>query len=113
MFGEDFILENDEEILEINSPKSQLEGPFVVVYKSIPERWAIVAFDWDGKPCLGIRWFWDKSGNPISRGYPTWFVIPSMLLNAVLSGLPLDFQFRDRLNRFLAGEISGEQLKKK
>ena len=113
MPGENFNLENDEEILKINSPKSQLEGPYTVVYKDIIERWAIVAFNWDEVPCLGIRWFWSSKGNPVSTGYPTWFVIPSTLSNSILNGLPLDFQFRNELNRFLAGEINGEQLKKK
>lgn len=112
MFGENFNLKNDEEILKINSPQGSLEGPYVVVFKSILQRWAIVAMNWDDVPTLGIRWFWGKNGNPISRSYATWLIIPSMLQNAVLNGLPLDFKFRDRLNRFLIGDISGDQLKK-
>ena len=113
MFGEKFDLENDEMILTINSPKGRLEGPYVVVYKDLAERWAIVAFLWDEFPVLGIRWFWDNNGNPISNYLPIWFVIPSALQNAILNGLPLEFQFRDKLNRFLAGEILGEELRKK
>ena len=112
-FGVDFDLENDELILQINSPEEQLQGPYVVVYKNIPEKWAIVAYDWNGHPNLGIRWFWDTNGNPTSTGYPTWLVIPSMLTNAVLNGLPLEFKFRNKLNRFLADEIKGEELKEK
>jgi hypothetical protein len=111
MFGENFKLEKDEEILKINSPKDHCDGPHVVVYKSVEERWAIVALTWDESPTLAIRWFWGKSGNPISTGYPTWFVIPSMLHNAILNGLSLNFLFRDKINRFLTGEINGDQLK--
>lgn len=112
MFGQDFNLENDDRILEINSPKVSVGGPYSVVFKSIEDRFAVVALDWDGNPKLAIRWFWNKNGNPSSRGYATWFVIPSMLLNAVLNGFPLDFEYRDKVNRFLAGEIDGHSLKK-
>lgn len=112
MFGENFNLEKDDEILKINSPKDSLDGPYAVVYKSISQRWAIVAMNWDDEPTLGMRWFLGKNGNPQSHGIATWLVIPSMLQNAVLNGLPLDFQFRYSLNRFLTGEISGDELKK-
>jgi hypothetical protein len=112
MFGEKFKLENDDEILKINSPKELLKGPYMVVYKSIEDKWVIVALRWEGKPSLGIRWFWKKSGTPSSRGYATWLIIPSMLHNAVLNGLPLEFKIRDKINRFLAGKITGMQLRK-
>jgi hypothetical protein len=112
MFGKKFDLSKNEEILKIASPKGSVDGPYTVVYKSISQRWAIVALLWDNAPTLGIRWFWDANGNPQSHGVATWLVIPSMLQNTVLNGLPLDFQFRHSLNRFLAGEISGKELKK-
>ena len=110
MLGEDFKLQNDDEILAINSPKSSCGGPYIVVSKSLESRWAIIALDWDGVPTLGIRWFWGTMGNPISSGYATWFIVPAELHNAVLNGLPLSFMFRKRINRFLAGEINGNQL---
>lgn len=113
MFGESFEIEKDEEILKINSPRESLGGPYAVVSKCCSERWALVAINWEGVPTLGIKWFWGKNGNPISSSYPTWLVIPSKLQNAILNGLPLDFQFRNKLNRFLIGEISGDQLKNK
>lgn len=112
MFGEKFDLSKNEEILKIASPQGSVRGPYSVVYKSEEQRWAIVALLWDDVPTLGIRWFWGTNGNPQSHGVATWLVIPSMLQNAVLNGLPLDFQFRYNLNRFLAGEISGNELKK-
>ena len=111
MFGEDFKLQNDDEILAINSPKSSCCGPYIVVSKSLESRWAIVALDWEGTSTLGIRWFDRSIGIPNSRGRATWFAIPHELHNAVLNGLPLDFQFRDRVNQFLDREISGDQLK--
>lgn len=113
MYGENFDLKNEEEILKINSPHDSVDGPYIVIFKNLSERWAIVALDWDNNPTLGIRWFWGKNGNPSSRSYPTWFVIPSTLLNSVLDGLPLDFKFRNKINRFLNEEIKGYELSKK
>ncbi|ADQ80434.1 hypothetical protein Palpr_2298 [Paludibacter propionicigenes WB4] len=110
MSGEKFDLEIDANILAINSPQSCVNGPYKIVYKHIKERWVIIALDWDGEPRLGIRWFWDKSGNPISRGYPTWFIIPTSLSNAILNGLPLDFAFRSKIADFLASKILGNDL---
>jgi len=110
-FGFDFDIENDDKILEINSPEGCLSGPYAVVHKSIPQRWAIVALHWDNKPRLGIRWFWDSNGNPISTGYPTWFIIPSLLQYALLLSLPIDNQLKADVNLFLIGELDGEKLK--
>ena len=72
--GEDFDLFDDSKILQINSPRENISGPFDVVYKDTDERWAIVTIKWDGKPRLGIRWFWDSNGMPNGHGYSTWFV---------------------------------------
>lgn len=108
--GETFPLECDSAILEIKSPKDRVGGPYVVVFKNLAERWAIVAMDWEGEPRLGIRWFWESNGHPSGRGYPTWFVIPSELSKNVLFGLPLAHKFSDRLEEYLTGKISGEAL---
>ena len=102
---------NNKDILQINSPQSSLSGPYVVVYKNLEERWAIVAFDWGGKPHLGIRWFWGNGGNPLSSGHGTWFVIPQSLSKNILLGLPLSHSFYCKLNEFLCGKISGKELK--
>jgi hypothetical protein len=110
MYGENFKLENDTEILRINSPKSSVGGPYAVVYKDITHRWVIVALDWEESPGLGIRWFWGDSGTPISTGYPIWFIIPSSLIEAILNGLPLAFNFRNDLEDFLSEGISGKEL---
>jgi hypothetical protein len=110
MYGENFDLKNEEEIFKINSPQDSVNGPYIVVFKNLSERWAIVALDWDNNPTLGIKWFWGKNGNPISHSYATWFVIPSMLHNTILDGIPIDFQDRHKINLFLNGEISGKEL---
>jgi hypothetical protein len=110
MSGETFDLTDDNNILSLNSPKNAVNGPYKVVYKDVNERWAIVVLDWDSKPSLAIRWFWGNGGNPFSSGNPTWLIIPSPLINSILSGLPLDFKFRKLIDKFLNNEIDGNKL---
>jgi hypothetical protein len=62
---------------------------------------SIARVTWQGNDCIGIRWNinereWDdpnkKSGKiicigePNSRGYPTWFILPNKLLLDLLIG---------------------------
>jgi hypothetical protein len=110
--GENFPLHDDAMILKIDSPMDSVWGPYTVVFKDVEQRWAVVALGWgeDKDPSLGIRWFWDNGGNPVSRGYAIWFVIPESLNESILSGLPLDPNFRGRLEEFLRGKLSGERL---
>ncbi len=88
MGGYEINMENDAEILKINSPKNCLDGPYKVICKNNEERWAVVTLRWEKEDRVGIRWFWGKSGNPFSSGYPTWFILPK------------DFSI-DNLNLFL------------
>ena len=108
--GENFDLENDNKILKINSPSNSLSGPYAVVFKNLKERWAIVAFDWGEQPRLGIRWFWNNGGNPFSSGHGTWLVVPPSLSKNILSGLPIDHIFSRKVDDFLSGKITGEEL---
>ena len=102
----------DEDILSINSPQARVGGPHAIVYKDDDDGWAIVAMDWDGDPVLGIRWFdfAGGPGHPSGHGNPTWFVIPSQLSKSILAGLPLEHKFSNKIDKFLADEISGENL---
>lgn len=110
MSGKNFDLNDDKEILKLNSPKSSIDGPYKVVYKDVVDRWVIVVLDWDGSPCLAMRWFWGNGGNPFSSGNPTWLIIPSPLVYGILNGLPLDFKFRKSIEKFLNSEIDGIKL---
>jgi hypothetical protein len=112
MSGENYPIEDDTKILEIKSPRNSVGGPYIVVFKNLEERWAIVAMDWEGKPRLGIRWFWGNGGNPFSSGNPTWLVIPSSLSRSILAGLTLDHKFSSRLDDYLIGRIVGAELAK-
>lgn len=110
MGGIKFDLTNDANILALKSPKKSVGGPYKVIYKNIEERWAIVAMEWDGNPCLGMRWFWGGGGNPFSNANPIWLVIPDSLSNSILNGLPLNFKFYSKVNDFLAGKIPGYDI---
>jgi hypothetical protein len=110
MSGKNCKIEDDNEILKINSPKNSVNGPYVVVYKDIVDRWAIVALDWDKEPRLWIRWFWGGGGTPFSSANPIWLIIPPLLSNSILNGLLLDIDFKNEIEKFLAGEIQGEDI---
>jgi hypothetical protein len=109
-YGEDFDLQNDTEILAINSPKDSVAGPYSIVFKHLDERWVIVALDYQDAPTLGLRWFWNGKGYPSSRTIPVWFNIPASLHKSILDGLPLGIGFRKRLDQYLSGEITGAAL---
>ena len=110
MCGENFPLGDDNRILEINSPQESVGGPYVVVFRNLVERWAIVAMDWDQEPRIGIRWFWGNGGNPFSSAHPIWFVVPPLLSHSMLSELPLEPEFSRRLKEYLMGGITGFDL---
>ncbi len=110
--GKEFPLTNDAKILKINSPRNRVTGgPYIVVYRNIKERWVIVALDWDKKPSLAIRWFWDKSGNPVSTSHATWFCLPQELHDVILNGLKMALPIQEMVKQYLCGKISGQKLK--
>jgi hypothetical protein len=54
--------------------------------------WALALGRWDGVPCLAARWNGadnkESKGNPISRGYPIWFILPDEMAEAVKPLIP-------------------------
>ncbi len=109
--GDNFPLANDSEILKINSPRKYVTGgPYIVVYKDITERWAIVVLDWEGEPRLAIRWFWEDSGNPVSTSHATWFCLPKPLYGLILNGLTIAIPIREIVEQYLSGKIDGKTL---
>lgn len=115
--GNGFQLEKNEEILSIDSPSKNVFGPWLVVYKDLSERWAIVVLHWKSEPnnkpepCLGIRWFYGNQGTPSVRTYATWLIIPNELADSVLDKLPLSPQHRQKVNDILLGKYSLDELK--
>lgn len=115
MYGVTFDLESkksNDKILELNSPRNNVGGPYVVVFKNIDERWAIVAMDWNKQPRLGIRWFGGNGGTPFSSSHPIWLVIPPNLSRNILLGLPINHSFSAKIDDYLSEKIQGTELKK-
>ena len=106
------------EILQIDSPRNRVDGPWLVVHKNVEDRWVIVLLHWSdnkssmSKPCLGIRWFHGSQGTPSVRQYATWLIIPDDLTNAVLDKLPLSPQKRQVINEVLLGKRKLKELMK-
>jgi len=64
----------------------------------IQGEYSVAIIDWQGRECIGIRWNINEReldsqdkvsgkvtcmGEPNSRGYPTWFIIPDAFLTAL------------------------------
>lgn len=70
---------------EVVSPKDQWTLIDVLVERGGPDEnwWALALGKWNGVPCLAARWSGagspESMGNPQSRGYPTWFILPDEL----------------------------------
>ena len=118
--GWNFPIADDNQVLDINSPQRHIEGPYVVVDRSLEERWVVVALDWihangERAPSLGIRWFYETAGYPVSRGYSTWFIFPQSSgefnLRVVEELLSIPNAFAEQVKLFLAGKITGEELR--
>lgn len=109
--GEACDFSTDDDILSINSPRGKVDGPYLVIHKNADQRYALVALDWDGEPRIGIRWFWESVGNPQSRSVPTWTILPDDLYRALQTHFPLNVRRAHYVDKFLAGEITGKQLK--
>ena len=102
------------DILTIDSPSTKVDGPWIVVYKDTANRWAIVALDWEGKPRLGIRWFYGNSGTPISSSYATWFILPDDLIPSIISGLVglyVSAHVCNEVQQYVQGKITGPELR--
>lgn len=101
---------NGANILKINSPKNRVGGPYCVVHTDHQERWSVVALKWEGSPVIGMRWFHGNSGQPISSGYATWFIVPSPLQKIILKNIKISEMLRIKLLDFLDGKIEGDKL---
>lgn len=72
------------------SPRSRLKPGTLRVIHSFAG-WSLAIGVWDTNKALLIRWDGDPDrplGNPVSRGYPTWFVLPEELHEAALEKVP-------------------------
>jgi hypothetical protein len=66
---------------DVLSPKGSIKN-IRVIYDGREHGWSLARLEWDGEEVIGIRWNGGSTngipsvGNPQSRGYPTWFVLP-------------------------------------
>ena len=107
--GLHFNINSDVDILNINSPRQRVKGPWCVIARG-NKRWVMVALDWDKKPSIGIRWFYGNSGTPISSSYATWLIIPEELQTTIVIGVNLPIHRQEAVQRYLRSEITGEEL---
>lgn len=77
---------------DVHSPKEHW-SLIVVLDDGNDEPGALAIGRWDGKLRLAMRWNGDEKnpkGNPSSRGYETWFILPPKYNEAILNSLPSD-----------------------
>ncbi len=114
--GEEFPMEDDGKILRINTPKSNLRGPWFVVKKNLDEHWALVMLSWkdpneiEFKPRLGLRWFYGTAGTPSVRGLATWLILPEEMSKIILDNLSIEVDIRQKANDILSGKFSIQEL---
>ena len=64
----------------VMSPKDRLDPPLTIVHETVD--WSMATAFWDKRRRVLLRWNGDEDrrlGNPVSRGYATWFVLPEEL----------------------------------
>jgi hypothetical protein len=73
----------------VKSPKARWTLIDVLVST---QYWALALGEWDGDRVLASRWNGngDEPGNPMSRGIPTWFVLPDEFIDHLLPLVPAD-----------------------
>lgn len=63
------------------SPKGSITDIEVIIDRG-ENSWSLARMKWDGSSVIAMRWNGGSNhgipsiGNPQSRGYPTWFVVP-------------------------------------
>lgn len=73
---------------KVNSPQNRLSS-VNVIYDGGEGSYSVANIEWDGQKAVGIRWNggnegpFPGEGNPQSRGYPTWFVLPDGIAEIV------------------------------
>jgi hypothetical protein len=78
----------------------------------ISGEYSVAILEWNGDPCVGIRWNITERelndadkvsgakicvGEPNSRGYATWFILPDDFLRDLLSGGHIATKIKDYL----------------
>ncbi|MBN8699569.1 MAG: hypothetical protein JST02_05115 [Bacteroidetes bacterium] len=79
----------------------------------IQGEYSVAIIQWQGNPCIGIRWNITERelnnpdkvsgkivcvGEPNSRGYATWFILPDEFLRDILNGGQISEKIREYFN---------------
>jgi hypothetical protein len=70
------------------SPKGSIKD-IEIIYDGGENSWSLAKMKWDNWPVIGMRWNGGSGngqpsiGNPQSRGYATWFVVPDEVGEAI------------------------------
>jgi len=80
---------------EVKSPKAHWTLIDVLYVNDDPDHdWSLALGDWDGKRRFACRWNGkgDEPGNPMSRGVPTWFMLPNAFIEPLMDSgiIPAD-----------------------
>jgi hypothetical protein len=81
------------------TPKGSISN-LEVLYDGGENSWSLASMKWDGVDVLGMRWNGGSNngtpsvGTPQSRGYPTWFVVPEEVGDAIKNMLALSKKMR-------------------
>ena len=93
---------------KVTSPMDRWEMDQVIFNSANPENdaasYSIAIGLWDSQRALVMRWNGGKEkpkGNPVSRGYPTWFVIPPDFHRNIIEQLRLDAEVLRHVRDFL------------
>ena len=74
---------------DVNSPKDRWRLR-KVLHNGGEGSWSAAEGEWDGEACLAIRWNGYaglEMGHPQSNRWPTWFIVPGELEDAVRLGI--------------------------
>lgn len=98
---------------DVRSPKERwvlIEVVLEVSRRSLDvSGWSLAVGEWDKKRCLAIRWDGDEErpkGNPVSRGVPTWFVLPNEFNDLLLASDLIPPQKRNLARAYLGPATS-------
>jgi hypothetical protein len=84
---DDWIEVTEENCKNIIFPKQKIGAIKKIIKIDEKNRWALAFILWDNKHKLVTRWFWSRIGDPNSRGYPTWHILPDELAIPILDDL--------------------------
>lgn len=77
---------------DVLSPRSRWKL-LRVLLDAGPGKPAVAHGKWDGREVIATRWNGTKKapkGNPVSTGYPTWFILPDHFGRAILDQISPD-----------------------